>query len=40
MEGRELAHANDIKNAKAAAKANKLRATTAEAVARVVEANY
>ena len=40
MEGRELAHANEIKNAKAAAKANELRATTAEAVAQVAEANF
>ena len=33
-------HANEIRNAKAAAKANKLRDTTAEVVARVAEANY
>ena len=40
MESCELAHAGEIKNAKAAAKANELRATTAEAVAKIAEANY
>ena len=40
MESCELAHAGEIKNARAAAKANELRATTAEAVAKIAEANY
>ena len=40
MEGRELAHAGELKNARAQSKANELRSTTAEAVARVAEANY
>ena len=40
MESRELTHAAEVRSAKAQAKANELRATRAEAVAKVAEANF